>query len=229
VTRHPLALSYENDADRLTVCEFGALPERRLPGHALAIGEHLRFFLRRPGGTIIGFEVSGLHGLDVDAEVPSLWTGPRFRVPVLGLRSAVVAAIVLRARTVAADRSTPDVRALGHADALFAAGEPAAAEVALREALAAGSLLAHLRLGTCLATLGRYGAAYDHARIFTELAPQNSWGWTCLGRICIELGELAEATSALQRAVRRERAGSYETPAASILASLSSGPSDIPF
>jgi Flp pilus assembly protein TadD len=150
-------------------------------------------------------------------------------VPVLGLRSAVVAEIVLRARTVVAGRSTPDVCALQRADALFAAGEHAAAEVALREALAAGNLAVHLRLGTCLATLGRYREAYGHARVFTELAPQNSWGWTCLGRICIELGEFAEATSALRRAVRRERAGSYATPAASILASLASGPSDIPF
>jgi tetratricopeptide (TPR) repeat protein len=227
VTRQPLALSYDLGADRLTACEFGVLPERRLRGHALAIGDHLRFFLRRPAGTVIGFDVRGLHGIDVDAEVPSLWTGPRFRVPVLGLKSAVVAAIVLRARTVLADRSTPDVRALERADALFAAGDNAGAEVALREALAAGNLLAHLRLGGCLAALGRYREAYDHARVFTELAPQNSWGWTYLGRICIELGEFDEATRALRRAVRQERAGSYETPAEQILASLAAGPSQL--
>jgi hypothetical protein len=227
VTRAPLAVSFDAADDRLTVCEFGAVPERRRPDHALQIGEHLRFFLRRPGGTVIGFEVSGLQALDVDGAVPSLWTGPRFRVPVLGSAPAVVAAVVLRARVVLAGRSTPDVLALARADELLDAGDLAGAESALREALAAGDLAAHLRLAACLSRAGRYRDAYDHARAFTEVAPQDSWGWTFLGRICIELGDRAEAASALRRAVRRERAGSYETPAAGLLESLAPGADDL--
>ena len=90
-------------------------------------------------------------------------------------------------------------------------GDHAGVEAALREALGAGNLLGHLRLAGCLAARGRYDEAYDHARVFTELAPRNSWGWTHLGRICIELGAGAEAARALRRAVRRERTGSYET------------------
>lgn len=223
VTRRPLALSFDAGRDRLIVCEFGAVPERKLPDCVLPIGEHLRFFLRRPRGTVIGFEVDGLHAIDVDAELPSLWTAPRFRVPVLGLKSAVVAEIVLRARVVLAGRSTPDLLAYERADERFATGDLSGAEAALREALAAGSLLGHIRLAGCLAARGRYDEAYDHARIFTELAPRNSWGWTHLGRICIELGNCAEATGALRRAVRLERAGSYETPAAGMLAALRAG------
>lgn len=199
------------------------MPERKLPDYALPIGEDLRFFLRRPRGTVIGFEVHGLHRIDVDAEPPSLWTAPRFCVPVLGLRWAVVAEVVLRARAMLAGRSTPDVLAFERADECCAAGDHAGAETALREALGAGNLLGHLRLAGCLAARGRYDEAYDHARVFTELAPRNSWGWTHLGRICIELGAGAEAARALRRAVRLERTGSYETPAAGMLASLRAG------
>lgn len=67
-----LAVSFDGAADRLTLCQFGALPERRLPECRLQINEHLRFFMRQPGGTVIGFEVRGRHLLDVDGEPPSL-------------------------------------------------------------------------------------------------------------------------------------------------------------
>lgn len=122
--RHPrpLALSFYAGPDRLIACEFGTIPERKLPEYALPIGGRLRFFLRRPRGTVIGFEVDGLHRIDVDAEQPSLWTAPRFRVPVLGLKSAVVAEILLRARVVLAGGSTPDVLAFERADECCAAG-----------------------------------------------------------------------------------------------------------
>jgi tetratricopeptide (TPR) repeat protein len=229
ITGRMLAVSFDADTDRLTVCQFGALPERQLPECRLQISEHLRFFMRRPGGRVIGFEVRGLHVLDVDCEVPSLWSGPRFRVPTLGLTSAVVAEIVLRARVVLAGRSTPDVLALHRANGLWAAGDLVAAEGALREALAAGSLQAHLTLGSCLAARGMYREAYDHTRAFTELAPRDSRGWACLGRSCVELGDNAEAAAALRRAVGLERKGSYETFATHLLASLESGPSESPW
>jgi len=229
ITGRMLAVSFDADSDRLTVCQFGALPERRLPECRLRISEHLRFFMRRSGGTVIGFEVRGLHLVDVDADVPSLWSGPRFRVPPTGLMSASVAEIVLRARVVLARRSTPDVLALQRANGLWAAGDLAGAEAALREALAAGSLQAHLTLASCMAADGMYRDAYDHARAFTELAPRDSRGWACLGQICVELGDSDEATAALRRAVGLERKGSYETFAARMLASLKSGSDEIPF
>ena len=103
-------------------------------------------------------------------------------MPTLGLQSAPIAEVALRARALLADRSTPDVLALARADTLRAADDLAGAEAALREALAAGSLRAHLTLSSCLAACGRYGEAYDHARVFTELAPHDSRGWASLGR-----------------------------------------------
>ena len=229
ITGRMLAVSCDADADRLTVCQFGALPERRLPECRLPISKHLRFFMRRPGGTVIGFEVRGLHRVDVDAELPSLWSGPRFRVPTLGLKLAAVGEIVLRARVVLAGRSTPDVLALQRANGLWSAGDLAGAELALREALAAGSLQAHLTLASCLAARGMYRDAYDHARAFTELAPRDSRGWACLGQICVELGDSAEATAALRRAIGLERKGSYETFATHLLSSLELGPSESPW
>lgn len=227
LTRQPLALSFDAGLDRLIVCQYGTVPERKFPEYVLPIGEHLRFFLRRPRGTVIGFEVASLHRIDIDEEQPSLWTAPRFRVPVLGVKSAAVAEIVLRARVVLAGCSTPDVLAFERADERGATGDHAGAEAALREALAAGNLIGHLRLAGCLTAHGRYEDAYDHARVFTELAPRNSWGWAGLGRICIELGDRVEARTALRRALRLERAGSYETPAAGMLASLRTGVSEL--
>ncbi|MGI8729970.1 MAG: hypothetical protein ACR2LK_08280 [Solirubrobacteraceae bacterium] len=228
VTRHALAVSFDAHRDRLTVCEFGTLPERRLPSCTLPINDHLSFFVRRPRGTVVGFELRELYKLDVDAELPSLWTGPRFRVPTLGLRSAEVAAIALRARTVLAGRSTPDVVALARADELFAMRDFAGVELALRDALAAGSLLAHLTLAGHLTGRGRYQDAYDHARVFTELAPRDSRGWACLGRACLELGDVGEAHGALRRSVRLEHEGSYETFASILLQSLGTGASEQP-
>jgi tetratricopeptide (TPR) repeat protein len=224
-----LAVSFDADADRLTVCQFGALPERRLAECRLQISDHLRFFMRRPGGTVMGFEVGHLRLVDVDAECPSLWSGPRFRVPTLGLTWAVVAEIVLRARVVLSGRSTPDVLALQRADRLWAAGELPAAEAALREALAAGTLHAHLILAGCLVARGLYQDAFDHARFFTQLAPRDSRGWACLGQVCVELGDNAAAAAALRRAVQLQRRGSYETFATHLLAALQPGPADSPW
>jgi tetratricopeptide (TPR) repeat protein len=228
VTRHALALSFDAKSDHLTVCEFGTLPERKLPDCVLPIGEHLSFFLRRPRGTVTGFEVDGLHSIDVDSELPSLWTDPHFRVPVLGLKSAVVAAIVLRARVVLGACSTPDIVAFERADGLWATGDLTGACAALRHGLVSGNLLGHLKLAGCLAALGRYDEAYDHARVFTEVARRDSRGWACLGRICIERRDSAEATRALRRAVRLEREGSYATPAAGMLESLETGQRELP-
>ncbi len=220
VTHQALAVSFDADRDRLTACAFGTEPDRRFPGCQGEINDRLRFLLRSPGGTVIGFELRGLYEVDVDDEEPCLWTRPRFRVPALGLRSAVVAEVVLRARSVLAGRSTPDVLAVERAAAAQSSGDTEAAEVALRDALGAGHLRAHQHLAGCLLIQGRYAEAYDHARIFTELAPRDSWAWTWLGRACVEMGATQEATAALRRAVRLQGEGAASTPAASLLATL---------
>ena len=216
-TRHPVRLSYDADRDALHVCEFGAVAEERMEGQFVAIGEQLRFFLRHRGGPVIGFAIDGLSALDLDASALDLWRAPRFRVPALGLAEASVGEIALRARTTLAGRSTADVAAEARGRA---AGSPADAEIAYRDALDAGDLRAHLWIASALTAQGEYAAAYDHARIFTELAPRNSWAWAWRGRICVELEEVDEARKALRRAVSLERRGSYPTPARDVLRSL---------
>lgn len=221
ITRRPLRLSHDAERDLLVACEHDAVPQPALVGHAAGITCWLSFLLRRPGGTVNGFVLDGLSELDVDDHEPSLWSGPRFVVPVLGLiRAASVAEIVLRARTTLGGASTADVVAARRARHNASAGEHAAAEGELRTALGCGDLRAHLTLAGCLCVQGRYAPAYDHARIYTQLAPRDSWGYAWLGRAALELGDTCEATSALRRAVRLERAGSHATPAAGMLEAL---------
>lgn len=222
ITRAPLRLSHDADRDRLLLCEYGAVPETRLEGYTAPIGERLRFLLRRPRGTVIGFEISGLGSLDVEAHEPCLWSKPRFRVPALGLRSGCIAEIVLRTRAGFAGSTTADVIAARRAADLASAGDHAGAEEALRDALVAGDMRAHLGVAAGLCARARYAEAYDHARIYTELAPKDSWGWAWLGRACLELGDKAEAETCLRRAVRLEHEGSHRTPASKVLRSLES-------
>lgn len=222
ITKRPVRASYDAGTDTLVVCEFGTVPEERMDDQFIDLGDCLRFFLRRPGGPVVGFRIAGLHELDPDEHELDLWGPPRFRAPVLGLRHASIGEIAIRSRSVFGDRSTAGVAALARAGELLAADEPAGAHDALLDALDAGELGAHLGIVAALCAQGRYSPAYDHARIFTELAPRNSWGWAWLGRVCVELDELREAQAALRRAVRLERQGSYPTPARQVLRSLPS-------
>ena len=203
VTRHPVRVSHDAEAGRLLVCEYGSVPEERMADQCIDVDDGLRFFLRRPRGTVMGFEVVGLEEIDVEARAPDLWGDPRFRVPALGLRRASVGEIVLRARSVLGDRSTADVSAERRGHALLVDHDHVGAEAAFRDVLDAGELRAHLRLPPALCGQGRYAEAYDHARIFTELAPRNSWGWAWLGRVC---AELEETRGGEERAAARGRA-----------------------
>ena len=217
VTRVPARVSYDADVDRLHVCEFGTVAEERMADQCPLLTDQLRLFLRHRGGPVIGFEITDLAALDADTTELDLWGEPRFTVPTLGVRNASVAEIALRARSAFAGRSSADIAAeeRGHL-----ADDPSAAERAYREALEAGALRAHLGLASALSAQGRYADAYDHARIFAELAPRNSWAWAWLGRACVELGAREEARRALRRAITLERAGSYCTPARELLRSL---------
>ena len=217
VTRVPVRVSYDADLDRLHVCEFGTVAEERMADQCPSLTDQLRLFLRHRGGPVIGFEITDVRSLDPDTTEIDLWGEPRFTAPTLGVRNASVAEIALRARSAFAGRSSTDVAAeeRGHV-----ADDPEAAELAYREALEAGALRAHLGLASALSAQGRYADAYDHARIFAELAPRNSWAWAWLGRACVELGAREEARRALRRAITLERAGSYCTPARELLRSL---------
>lgn len=219
ITRRPLRLAHDAERDTLLASAYGAVPHPCLDSHVAGISDHLRFLLRRPGGSVVGFAIDDLSQLDVDEHAPSLWDGPVFDAPVLGLRKATVAEIILRARTTFT-ASTADVLAMAASRELAAAGEHAAAEGELRCALGCGDLRAHLTLAGCLYIQGRYAAAYDHARIYTELAPRDSWGFAWMGRAALELGDEDEALTALRQAVGLERRGSFRTPAGSVLRSF---------
>lgn len=201
-------------------CEHGSVPQPGLDDHTAGITDRLRFLLRRPAGPVNGFALDDFSTIDVDGHEPSLWDEPRFTVGVLGLKRASVAEIVLRARATFGAGSTADVLAAGTGAAHARAGDHADAERELRAGLSCGDLRAHLSLAGCLCAQGRCAEAYDHARIYTELAPHDSWGFAWLGRAALELGDRAEALTALRRAVRLERAGSHRTPAARVLRAL---------
>ncbi len=220
VSRHPMHCSYDVDLDVLHLCEFGSVPEERMEDQSIALGDQMRVFLRRGGRTVIGFSVRGLTALDVESSEVNYWGEPRFQVPVLGLKNASVAEIVLRARTQFGGRSTADIAAADRGHELLSEREFEGAEDAFRTALEAGLMRARIGLVSALSAQGQYVEAYDHARIFTELAPRNSWAWAWLGRTCVETGALAEARQALRRAISLEHEGSYETPARDALRSL---------
>lgn len=138
----------------------------------------------------------------------------------LGLTRASVAEVALRARTTFGRASTADVAAQRAARRHARAGEHAAADRELRAALSCGDLRAHVMLAGCLCAQGNYAEAYDHARIYTQLAPRDSWGFAWQGRAALELGDEREAVVALRRAVRLERAGSHPTPAQEMLRAM---------
>lgn len=220
ITRRPLRLSHDAQRGLLVACEYGAVPHLALDGYNAGIPCRLSFLLRRPGGTVNGFMLDGLAEIDVDEHHPSLWDGPRFAVPVLGLTRASVAEIALRTRTTFGQASTADVAGGRAARRHARAGEHVAAERELRAALSCGDLRAHVMLAGCLCAQGRYAEAYDHARIYTQLAPRDSWGFAWQGRAALELGDEREAVVALRRAVRLERAGGHSTPAGKVLRAM---------
>lgn len=223
ITGQPLHVSYDADRDTLVACAYGAVPQPALESRTVGITCWLSFVLRKPKGTVIGFVLDGLSAVDVDDHDPTLWTDPRFTVPVLGLTDAGVGEIILRARCTFGAASTADVSARIAARAHAAAGEHREAERELRAALSAGDLQAHLALAGCLCSQGRYREAYDHGRIFTQLDPEDSWGFAWLGRAALELGDRTEAETALREAVRLEGDGSHRTPAGGVLRSLTGG------
>ena len=165
---------------------------------------------------VIGFVVNDYAELDpLELDVPELWTGPRFHVPVLGLRGATVGEVMLAVR----GRFTPGEPTADamHFHLAMGADTPEEALPAWQLALEAGDMKAHYALGYTLCELGEYRTAYDHLRYYAELAPNNAWGWSWLGQACQGAGLLGEARAAYERAVEL---GDDETDSAERLADL---------
>jgi tetratricopeptide (TPR) repeat protein len=95
------------------------------------------------------------------------------------------------------------------------------AEAMWRGCLEAGEMRAHFGLGYTLCDLGRPAEAFGHLAMYTEICPRNSWAWVWRGRAARDMGELAEARSCFQRAIRCEdEFEATETDAREFLAAL---------
>lgn len=216
--RPTLYLSRDIHEDWLSAYEFGTVDDGQPSENWLGLSEQVGFLMASPFGPVIGFCVKEFSELDLDDEDHEpMWTGPRFDVPVLGLRDVCAADICLGARAYLDDEPTVN-------RAFFrSAMEAEDADEALmfwRVCLESGDLMAHYALGYTLCDLGRHREAYNHLRAYTEIVPSNSWAWCWLGQACAGLGELAEARSAYARAVELEEQGGEETGAAERLEEL---------
>ena len=221
VSPEPLHLSYDVvELDFLSAIEFGAVLDGKPDDEVVWVDEHLRYLLRAPEGPAIGFELDGVSAYDLDSAGAEVWEGPRFDVPVLGLREASAGEIILSARATFAAGQTTGVALFWAAVEAKELGDLALAANLWRWCLEVGEMKAHFGLGYTLLDLGRHREGYRHLRFYTELAPWNSWAWTWLGKACEALGDRAEAISCYRRAVELEELGSFETDAQDLLDAL---------
>ncbi len=139
-----LFISYDEYLDWLTLIEFGQVENAQPRDHWREVSDVFAYILRYPGGPEIGFKILALSRFDSeDPEVAEIWEGPRFDVPVLGLRNSTAGAIVLAARPFLGGSST--INRVYFNRAMQAEG--AEAEELWRYCLQCGDLMAHYSLG----------------------------------------------------------------------------------
>ncbi|MDQ3720073.1 MAG: tetratricopeptide repeat protein [Actinomycetota bacterium] len=212
--RPRLFLSRDVLCDRLSAIEFGRTDDGQPGEHWLGQSESVGFLVASPFGPVVGFVVNDFSGLDLDDEDhAAMWTGPRFDVPVLGLRDASAAEVCLAAGAYL--DGEPTINRVHFHEAVEAGGERDfdKALAHWRMCLETGDLMAHYGLGYTLYEMGRQREAYRHLRAYTEITPHNAWAWCWLGYVCTALGELGEARTAYQQAVELEDDGGDETDA----------------
>ncbi len=159
--------------------------------------------------------------LDLDAlEAEGLFGGPRFEVPVLGLREATIGEICLAARRFLGDEPSLDIAYFKSAVAAGSRGDLDEAEESWRLCLEAGGMEAHYGLGYTLLELERPHDAYGHLRFYTEVTPANAWAWCFRGQAAEAIGETTEARHCYERAVELEPVCDLETDAAERLDAL---------
>lgn len=211
--RPRLYLNHDADYDWLIALEFGESDDGQPAEHWAVISEDFAYLLDAPiTGRCLGFRVNDLADFDPDdCDVRVIWNGPRFDVPQLGLRNASAGEIVVAADEFFADGSS--INRLYFDQAVAASDEPADAAIYWRYCLQAGDVMAHYGLGYTLLGLDRPRGAYRHLRAYTEIVPTNAWGWCYRGQACEALGELTEARTCYEEAVRLEDRGGDETDA----------------
>jgi tetratricopeptide (TPR) repeat protein len=211
----PLFINRDVDYDWLIALAFGQVLDGQPDDHRIGAGEDAAWILDRPGGEIVGFAIQRLNEFDADA-ADSLWTGPHFAAPTLGLADASAGEIAAASQARFARSSTLNRRFF---DAAIGS-EGVEAARAWMACVETGDSMAHYGLGYTLVELGRYHEAYAHLRFYTELAPFNGWAWCWLGQAAAGLGTRDEARAAYARALDLEEAGGFETDASEMLADL---------
>jgi tetratricopeptide (TPR) repeat protein len=217
LTETPLQLSLNAEDDWLLAVEFGAVIDGKPDDEMLYDRGDFGFYLDQPSGKVIGFWVDHLSRFDPNQEEGSIWDGPRFAVPVVGIDQGSAGEVILAAKTTFTRLTTVDNVFFNYA---VAEEDPDKAELAWRVCLAAGNLKAHFALGYTLCEQERFHEAYGHLRRYTELCPKNSWAWCWFGKACVGKGEPEEARRAFERAIEVEAAGSFETDAEELLDEL---------
>jgi tetratricopeptide (TPR) repeat protein len=220
VARPRLFLNHDADYDWLIALEFGVTDDGQTSENWRPVSEPLAYLYDRPErGRCLGFVVKNWSGLDPhDPEVAAIWSGPRFDVPVLGLRGATAGEVILAADWFVGGHST--VNRYFFDLAVETARKPREAVVHWRACLQTGDVMAHYGLGYTLYELGQFHEAYRHLRAYTEITPKNAWAWCWLGKAADAIGETAEAKAAYRRALQLEEECDDETDAGELLEEL---------
>lgn len=163
----PLYVSRDHEYDWLVALEFGRVLDGQPDDHFLPVDDNAAFVLDGPGGDVVGVWVDDLR--DYDPAAPgseALWRGPRFDVPLLGLRDAYAGELVLAAQASLLTESTINRCYFDMA----VSEEPDEAVKTWRLCLESGDSMAHYGLGYTLLELDRPRDAYRHLRTYVDIA-----------------------------------------------------------
>jgi tetratricopeptide (TPR) repeat protein len=215
-----LYISRDLGLDWLEALAFGKVTDGHPEESTRLVGSAFRWILDPMDGHCLGFELAELSAFDPFAdEVASIWEGPRFDAPALALANVSAGEVVVAARARYAERSTLNRQLFDRAlDAQESDAEEACER--WRDVLESGDPHGHYGLGYVLSEMGEHRQAYSHLRFYAEANPHNAWAWCWVGKCCEEMGDVAEARGAYERAVVLERGGGFKTDAAGRLAQL---------
>lgn len=214
-----LYLNFIANFDWLIALEFGRVDDAQPPENWRGVSQSFGFLCDGFGGQELGFKILDFSEFDPDdSEVSEIWKGPRFDAPVLGLVGASAGEITVAAKSHFGGESTVNRRYFDMAT--LTVGDEALPH--WQSCLESGDSMAHFGLGCTLYELGRYPEAYRHLRYYTEIAPCGSWNWCWLGKAAKDVGEIAEARKAFERALELEQQGDHETESRELLAALDS-------
>jgi tetratricopeptide (TPR) repeat protein len=215
-----LYISRDLELDWLEALVFGKVTDGH-PEHATrVVGPSFRWILDPETAAVLGFELAELSSFDpMDESVAEIWEGPRFDAPALALSGVTAGEVVCAAKHRYASRSTLNRDLFDRAlDAQDLDAEEAAQR--WRDVLEAGDPHGHYGLGYMLCEMGRHREAYAHLRWYAEANPHNAWAWCWVGKTCEEIGDLAEARLAYERALELEEEGGFRTDASVRLEAL---------